>query len=632
MPFEVFRRHQKKMLATFAILAMFGFVLSDSLPRLLNSGPRGPENVTVVTLFGKPVDRVKLSELTQRRKIANQFMGQLIGFVGRQSVPNLFGDYSTRSLVDSLILEHEADKLGLPRNPAYARAYITDLVQQKLRGKMTRELFEISMMPLAQDYSGDQVLQAIAEEARINQAFEISNFALVTPLDVFDSYRDQTESASFRALDFPVEKYTDKVGDPTTEQISAFYDKNKDTLPDPQSPAAGFKIPRQIKVEYLTLDGGALAKDLKTKFNEEELKSYYETRKTDFTVPRGLGDLPNDVFAEDPDAKLTPPIYQRFDQVRDILANSLAEEKAQAEISAKFETLKNDVLLPFSDKYAEAADELAEAKKANKNATGTLPAPNEIATAGEKLGMTHEVTPLLSRTDAENYGHISAAEVGLTRFGGGKRFAEEFFDTKTPLMEPYEFTDPEGRRYLARKIEDNLPRVPGLDEVRNDVVAAWKIEQARPLADKAAEEYAATVRKDGGKITDEIVDGKPVINVSATTRLQPGGTPSLLAEFANPGDAVRTALFGLDDGQVAVAPNAPRTVYYVIALDRRNPASMLTLFGPNGPYAIYQNETSREINRKQAEIWLKELRTQAGLPANWVPDDEKDRDASRRSG
>ena len=36
MPFEVFRRHQRKLLAIFAILAMFGFVVSDSLPKLLN--------------------------------------------------------------------------------------------------------------------------------------------------------------------------------------------------------------------------------------------------------------------------------------------------------------------------------------------------------------------------------------------------------------------------------------------------------------------------------------------------------------------------------------------------------------------------------------------------------------------
>ncbi len=632
MPLEVFRRHQRKMLTTFAILAMFGFVLSDSLPRLLNSGPRGPENVVVATLFDKPVDRYKLGLITERRKIANQFMASLIGLQFRQSVPNFFGNYTTRDLVDSLLLEHEADRIGLPRDAAFARAFLTELVQQQPRGKMTRELFEISMSPLAQNYSGDQVLIAIAEEARLNQVFEISNFALVTPLDVYDSYRDQNESLSFRVLDFPVETFIDKVGEPDSAKVSAFFDKFKETLPDPLRDTPGFKIPRQIRVEYLSFDGGALSKEIKDKLTDEELKSYYESRKTEFPVPRAFGDMPTDLFADDLDAKLTPQLFQSFDQVRVILASSYAEEKAQTEIAAKFEMLKNDVLLPFSDKYAESVDEISEAKKANKPPTEILPPPNDLTVVAEKNGLTRETTPLLSRFEAENYGRIGAAEIGLARFAGGKRFADEFFDLKAPLMEPYEFTDPDGRRYLARKIEDHAPRIPTLDEVRKEVIAAWKLEQARPLAQKAAEAFAATVRMDGGKIKEEIVDGRPVINVLPTTKLQPGGTPTPLPDLNNPGEELRNAMFALDDVAVAVAANAPKTVYYAIALDRRNPASTSTLFGPNGPYAIYQNETRRKVSLKHAEAWLKGLRTAAGLPADWVPDDEKERDASRRSG
>ena len=45
MPFAVFRRHQPKLLAVFAILAMFGFVVADSLPRLL-SGELRPAGAT----------------------------------------------------------------------------------------------------------------------------------------------------------------------------------------------------------------------------------------------------------------------------------------------------------------------------------------------------------------------------------------------------------------------------------------------------------------------------------------------------------------------------------------------------------------------------------------------------------
>ena len=56
MPFEVFRRHQRKLLAIFAILAMFGFVVSDSLPRLLSSNYSrpGPEGHRALRQVGLP--------------------------------------------------------------------------------------------------------------------------------------------------------------------------------------------------------------------------------------------------------------------------------------------------------------------------------------------------------------------------------------------------------------------------------------------------------------------------------------------------------------------------------------------------------------------------------------------------
>ena len=41
MPFEVFRRNQRMLIAVFGLLAMISFVLSDSLPRLLNAGNGG---------------------------------------------------------------------------------------------------------------------------------------------------------------------------------------------------------------------------------------------------------------------------------------------------------------------------------------------------------------------------------------------------------------------------------------------------------------------------------------------------------------------------------------------------------------------------------------------------------------
>ena len=65
MSLEVFRQHQKKLLAVFAILAMFSFVLSDSLPKLLSSSNAGRDR-PVVTLYGKTIYQSDLDAMAMQ--------------------------------------------------------------------------------------------------------------------------------------------------------------------------------------------------------------------------------------------------------------------------------------------------------------------------------------------------------------------------------------------------------------------------------------------------------------------------------------------------------------------------------------------------------------------------------------
>src|SRR5258708_34771284 len=98
MPFAVFRRHQRKLLAIFAILAMFGFVVADSLPRLLSGSPVGGGNPVVVELYGKPVRRGEINAMAAERNNANLFMAELTGLLYRRPAPQFFADLSTRSI------------------------------------------------------------------------------------------------------------------------------------------------------------------------------------------------------------------------------------------------------------------------------------------------------------------------------------------------------------------------------------------------------------------------------------------------------------------------------------------------------------------------------------------------------
>lgn len=631
MPFAVFRRHQRKLLAIFAILSMFCFVLADSLPRLLSPAAGGAgQDPVVVTLYDKPIHRSDLNEMVVQRTNANVFMSALAG-------RPLFGETNTRAMVDALILQHEADALRMPATPEAGREWL----KQVTNGLMNRDLFEATLERLGNRVSGEQILSDIANQVRLAKVRQLLGNPLVTPLDVYQTYRDQNERVGTRAVAFPVQSFLDKVAEPSASEVQAFYDQYKDALPDPARDAPGFKVPRQVRVEILSIDGEALARGIKDKLTESELRTYYENRKAEFKKP---SEFPDDIFAGDPQATLTPPQVQSFEELRPYLATSLAEEKALAEINAKFGKIKDDVMIPFADSYEDALDAINEAKKAGEPTNATLPKPKSLEDMAKKEGLEHELSPLLSRDRAERYGEIAAAEVGLTPLSGGRKFAVEMFDPKTVLYEPVELTDVLRRRFLVRKMEDHAPRVPKLEEIRSEVILAWKMKQARPLAEKAAKELADQIRKEGGKVKGETVQGRPVITTPPITRLQPGfpipgqmlasgpPTETEIAQIPNAGEALRNAYFDLKEGEVAVAPNQPMTTYYVLTLDRRVPATFEALYAPNGESVRYRFEAQTSAARQREDEWMNRLRSDAGVKADWVPPDEAEREASRGQG
>jgi hypothetical protein len=620
MSFEVFRRHQKKMLATFAILAMFGFVVSDSLPKLLNSNT-GVRDQEIATIYGKRVYRSGLNEMLEERTRANIFVSELSPYFGRTP----FGGVKDRDLVDALILQHEADRLGIPSGPEVGR----DWLKKKTNDRMTRGLFEALLGRFNNRVSGEQLLSDIANQVRLTRVQELLGFPVVTPYDVFRAYRDQNERVSAKIVEVPVEKFLAEVAEPSPADVQAEYQEYKDVLPNPSRDTPGFKVPRRIQVEILSTDGNALARGLKDKLTESELKAAYEARKPEFQIRPEFGDLPTDLFAGQPE--LTPPIIRPFAEVRNTLAVTLAEEKAQAEIVEKFARIKDEVLIPFADQYATALDDNEEAKKQGTQPK-PLPKPMDLKDLAEREHLSYELTPLLSRREAEQYGLISGAEVGMARLSGGRKFADEFFDSKTQLFEPEELTDFLGTRFLARKIQDNPPYVPSLDEVRKNVVLALKMSKARPLVEKAAQALAEKLQKKTVAIKDGPLEGYRVVTIPPITRRQtnfmaspsetgiPEETP--IPDVPYPGEAFRNAYFGLKTGAAAVAPDQPKTVYYVMTLERRDPATFASLYAVNGDEFRYKYSTQREAARRLEENWMGWLRKKAGVKPDWIPPDE----------
>ncbi len=616
MPFAVFRQHQRKLLAVFALLAMIGFVLGDTLPRWINGGGVSGRDSVVADLFNTPVRLSDLARMNEQRQRASRFLAYA------NLNPALFGGTTRAELLDAMILKHEADRLGIPETSEFARKWI----ESQPFSSMTPQLFELILSKFDNKIGGEQLLIDVAAQARIALAREVIAMPVVTPLDVFRNYRDQTERCSFKVVPFLVDSFVDKLPDPTEAEARDLFEKYKDALPDPASPTPGFKVPRKVKVEFLSLDANDRARSVKASLPEADIKSYYETKKVAFPLDIGL---PPDLFLGEP--KLTPPRYQPYADLRDGLADALARERADDQIQDTFGAIRDEVIDKFADRYKEAQDEISDARKEGRPTDAiVVPKPDDLAVVAKKFGLNHEVTPLLDRHEAEQYGRISRARSGAGRAADARDFAAVAFDAKTTVFDGFELGDILGDRYLARKIVDEPAHVATLAEVRDQVVRAWKVEKARPLARKAAEEYAAKLKAEGGTIQTLAVDGRPVVAIDAATKLKPGvpvpsrfagqfryergpASPTDLPQIPGAGPALIDALFALKPGQVAVAADRPQTTYYALTLDKRDPVSFLSLMGPSGALAGYWSETQTEVGRKSYADGMARLREQAHL-------------------
>jgi hypothetical protein len=637
MPFAVFRQHQRKLLAVFAILAMIGFVLSDTLPRWINGDRVSAQDIVVAELYGKKIRLISdLGRMNERRQRANRFMY----YADRFGNPNFFGGTSRLELIDALILEHEADRMNIPKTSEFA----SDWIDQQTSGTMTPALFEGILSRYERRVGGEELLTDIASQIRIALARQEIAVPVVTPLDVFRTYRDQTERASFKVVPFVVnsDSFTGKVPDPTDSEIKDFFEKYKDVLPDPASPTPGFKIPRKVKAEYLAIDANAVARRIQAKLSESELKAYYETRKKEFPMD---GELPADLFMGAPE--LTPPRYLPLSEIRDNLAEALARDKANEEIQETFEKVRDQFIDKFSDDYHKVQEDISDATKDGLSAEGlVLPKLNDLAGVAKSFGLTYDVTPLMDRAEADQIGRISLARIGTGMASDPRTFAVELFDPKRQLYEGFELADPLGQRYLVRKIEDFAAHVANLEEIRDEVTRAWKRDKARPLARKAAEELAAKLKSEGGQIKELSIDNRPVILIDSVTKFKQGmpipsrfggqfpfergpATPTDLPAIQMAGQPLLDTLFALKHGEVAVEADQPQGTYYVMTLEKRDAVPFMALMGPNGSLASYRRETQEEIFRKAYGEGMARLREQAGYKPEDFPSERQERDADR---
>ena len=277
---------------------------------------------------------------------------------------------------------------------------------------------------------------------------------------------------------------------------------------------------------------------------------------------------------ETPSAQL-PVEYEPLDKVADTIRKNIAQQRIEERAGAQFSQIEG-MLDDYRIKLERYRANLTTNKNAKKPEPPTLAEMLEKANAANLEG---QETELISDRTAYN-----STDLGKSR----RMITPGNFDTPSFIQTAYNPTlkfykadrtdDNDNNQYLWWKTADEPAHVPTLEDIKPEVVQAWKMIQARKPAMAKAEENAAQARKLKQTLKDTFGDNAGISNVGpfswySRSLSQPFGPPwrTEVAGVDSGGDAFLRAVFALAQGQTGVAPNEPQTVFYVVQIESEKP-------------------------------------------------------------
>lgn len=300
--------------------------------------------------------------------------------------------------------------------------------------------------------------------------------------------------------------------------------------------------------------------------------------------------------------------------VRDKIRHKLAEEKVTKQIEDNLSKLKSRMRAYTSQRVHAGEDE--EALRKLK--------PVDFPTLAKNTGIDSGKTELVSRIDLDKQ-----IEFGEPTFLSEIRFSDAVFSIQG-AYQIGEWKNADGSEFLFWKTEDQPAFTPTFEQAKEDVETYWKLDQARAPALAAAEKLAEEARESKESLQESWSPEKTVFRTGSFSWTKSDPLKSLLnrredreisdvSGVTDPGDEFMKAVFDLDPGEVGVAPNRSKTIYYVIRVSSREPseavARSMFVAEPLGSYLWFeQNEHTSEFaawsndmhNRVLALKWEKE--------------------------
>jgi hypothetical protein len=301
-PFSIFRKHQKMMIAGLAVMAMIAFVFLSGVPT--DHSSRGPQNPVVVTTakFGKLRTNDVQGLLRQRQGLLGFLRSlkpaiqQAGGEPGRvEGIIRMIGPATEQAVVERWLFAQQAEKMGIAVNDKVINGFLSD-VASPLSGKdieaiLSRQRSGISepqlFAILRQELLALRLRQLSHQLDSAQTAFSmVPQMAFsVPPGQRWDYYLRLHREAQIEAVAVPVERYVDKVPDPSQVERKQFFEEYKDVIPRPDSPEPGFHVPQKVDMQYLKAERAkflASVSDAEVRAEYDRSKKQYDKEEQEY--------------------------------------------------------------------------------------------------------------------------------------------------------------------------------------------------------------------------------------------------------------------------------------------------------------------------------------------------------------
>lgn len=349
-------------------------------------------------------------------------------------------------------------------------------------------------------------------------------------------YRDRMQEAAVQIAALDSRAFVERVPEPTEEQLSEFFEATKDrpTAHTQDELVFGYRLPKRVQLEILTVNPEALKPRLSTR----ELNQYFEDHRQRYTRP--------DPSASQPaDGSPPPQVPMTFEEARERVREDARRDKAAQEAQRIVNEMYNDARQPWiastidDDGFAVPPTTESIAFTALRDRyTAQAPIEYQMTTLLDQKGL--QALPGFGQAG------LGASAAGQTRLPAPtlalrvKGLLEKDPNDRQPvltLMEPAPVVltqrpDPQTRQmhphqaFLFRVVQ-LAPEAPpaALDEVRTQVVKDWKLQQAHELAGQYAERLAARAREVGlPAAVAEATELRDILSAAEQAATQPEGS------------------------------------------------------------------------------------------------------------